>query len=117
MGMFDTVVTTTVFCPLCGAELDWQTKDGGQALEYLTVHALVAYVPDGERATFYADCDPCRAWIEVSVTVRKNNETSAQMIQRNVDTLFLRQRRGSYYRPAESAAARAEADPPIGVKR
>lgn len=111
--MFDDVVTSSVFCPLCGAELNWQTKDAGRGLDQITVHRLVNQAEDGVAVRFYSDCDPCRAWVEVSVTVRKDGETSAQMIQRNVDELLIRRARGSYERPAESAAARAAADPPI----
>lgn len=87
MGMFDTVHTIAIACPLCGEGHSWQTKDGPQTLQDMTVHELMA---QKEAVTFYGECDGCRSWIEVKLTRNQNQETSAQQVHRLVNEHVMR---------------------------
>ncbi len=83
MGMFDDIKTTAVRCPLCGNQLGWQSKDGGCSLAKLTPLDLMR---DNNSARFYANCDGCSIWVEVSMSRRVPTPVS-QMIQQRRDRL------------------------------
>jgi hypothetical protein len=83
--MFDTIQCDAVRCPLCGAEMDWQSKDGPCTLETLTVYELM---DETSKPTFYSSCDDCKVWVEVTV-VRRTGRTDAQREQHNKERAII----------------------------
>lgn len=82
MGMFDDIVSEALHCPLCGARLSWQSKDGPCSLSTLTVHDLLEHT---NTATIYDRCADCDVWVEVKVIRRTPPLTEAQTAQRDRD--------------------------------
>ena len=67
MGMFDDI-TYTMTCPICGHEMrNFQSKDGGCALQKLTPAELARQAAPGigYGVYFYSDCDKCGTWVDV----------------------------------------------------
>ena len=79
--MFDDVTCTAMSCPLCGATLGWQSKDGDCLMDQLTALQLHE---KSDPATFYASCPDCHVWVEVSVRSNKGR-TPAQWAQHRRD--------------------------------
>lgn len=95
--MFDDIVCDAMRCPLCGQEMGWQSKDGPCTLETLTVHELM---DETSKPVFYANCDDCQVWVEVSVT-RRDERTPAQWAQYRKEREIIDNRKKAWDKPKE----------------
>lgn len=97
MGMFDDVQCDAMRCPLCGTEMDWQSKDGSCLLETLTVHELM---DETSKPTFYSSCHDCRIWVEVTV-VRRTGRTDAQKAQHDKEQAIIDRKKAALGPPKD----------------
>lgn len=65
MGMFDYLIGTDMWCPRCGGDLGWQTRDAAQCLEALTVQEVMR---DKTEMDMTGSCDECSLFIEAAIT-------------------------------------------------
>ena len=96
MGMHDDIACTAMSCPLCGSEMGWQSKDGPCTLETITVHELM---DETSKPVFYANCDDCRVWVEVSVN-RQTGRNPAQWAQYRKEREIVEARKKAFDEPA-----------------
>ena len=77
MGMFDTIRWPAP-CPMCNQPVEWQTKQGPQALSTMTADQLADDVitnGDGSEdwVHWHTWCGQCRLWTEVRTEIRDRN--------------------------------------------
>lgn len=97
IGMYDDVACDAMHCPLCDSEMGWQSKDGPCTLETLTVHELM---DETSKPVFYASCDDCQVWVEVSVT-RRDERTPAQWAQYRKEREIIEAHKKDWDKPKE----------------
>lgn len=71
MGMFDYVKAPLMNCPVCGSDLEFQTKDLDCTLDTYTVQEVLFEQPENDHGRrsmqMLGGCDRCQLWIDVAV--------------------------------------------------